>query len=256
MKNRLIKTALPFVAAAALAAFLSSCSKGETAPEPAETEAQTEQTTVAETTTAATKKTNKSSAAKTTEKKSAETTAKTTKAGKTTKTTKKTKKTTTTTFTVTAVDVPPISEDDPAELESFIDKTNNFFSENALSFLGAEKKEVLKGLTYNEDYMVTYGSDKDEEQTMNYVVDGEKRFFFTLEFKGGVLVKFDCGSQMNDFDTALSSVKSKGWIRDESKVEKGKRVYNVPGRNVTYSIFKIRDKDGSSYITQSYELVK
>lgn len=246
MKNKLIKTALPLVTAAALAAFLSSCSKKGSAAKPAETEAQTEQTTVAETTTAETKKTTKASA----EKKSAETTAKTGKSGKTTKKTK------TTTFTVTAVNVPPIDEGNPAILEGFIDDTNGFFSENALSFIGEEREKVLNGLAYNKDYMVTNGSEKDEEQTMSYVVDGEKRSFFTLEFKNGVLVRFDLSSQMDDFNPALNGVKSKGWIRDEAKVEKGKRVYNVPGRKVTYSIFKIRDENGRSFITQSYELVQ
>ena len=249
MKEKIKRYSLLFIAAAVISASLPSCSKAED-PKPSDNMAEAEQAETTVTTTAATaaaeEKTKAASAAAKKEK--AKTT---TAAAKSGKDTKKKKKTTTT----LAKEEPAAPDLDESAIENYVDKNSGFFSERAVSLLGLDKDDVLKKLSYDENYMVDKESDDKGIERLEYVVDRELKQAFTLEFTDKKLTSFECSSNFDDFNTALSLAKTKGWIPDDSKTIKGKRVFIVPGKKAVYTIFKTRDdEDGTAFITQSYSV--
>ena len=206
-------------------------------------EAQTATTTEAAETTAPAADTQKpkKTSAESTEKKPAETSKK--------------KKPAAETSRAADADKPEADSSEPPAVESLVDDKTGFFSDKVVDILGKNKKQILSGFTYNEDYMVEKEPDKEEILTLHYVVDNDKKYAFTFEFEDDKLTEVTCESIIKNFNTALSAAKSMSWIKDESKTEKGKRVYKVPGKKTVYTIFKTRDEeDGSAFITQSYAL--
>ena len=259
MKDRVRRISLLLTAAAMISVSLPSCSKSgdkeQVAPAPhteqTETEAPAEEVPEEEpevTTTAAEK-----------EKKSEETTAKKKKKKKTTtassKTDKDKKKTKTTTTTAEPEEELEPANPDPAAIENYVERKTGFFSDRAADLLGLDKDAVIETVVFDEDYLIMNEADAGGVEKWDYAMDGDERHSFTLEFTDEKLTSFSCSSVFQDFDTALSFVKTKGWERDDSQTAKGKRVFRVEGKNAEYTIYKTRDDDaGSAFITQSYSL--